>query len=91
MSRDSKARIAVVTGGTSGIGLATSRLLLERGCRVALFGQKLVNVESADQALCQDFGSERVFARDSLAAYLEREGVEYTSFATLGDLAAALA
>jgi 3-oxoacyl-[acyl-carrier protein] reductase len=63
MSRDSKARIAVVTGGTSGIGLATSRLLLERGCRVALFGQKLVNVESAAQALCQDFGSERVFAR----------------------------
>lgn len=63
MSRDSKARIAVVTGGTSGIGLATSRLLLERGCRVALFGQTLVNVESAAQALCQDFGSERVFAR----------------------------
>ena len=56
-------RIAVVTGGTSGIGLATARHLLARGCRVAVFGQKLINVESAAEALSQDFGSERVFAR----------------------------
>jgi 3-oxoacyl-[acyl-carrier protein] reductase len=63
MSRDSIARIAVVTGGTTGIGMATARHLLERGCRAAIFGQKLINVESAAEALSRDFGSERVFAR----------------------------
>jgi 3-oxoacyl-[acyl-carrier protein] reductase len=63
MSRGPTARIAVVTGGTSGIGLATARHLLERGCRVAVFGQKLINVEGAAEALSQNFGSERVFAR----------------------------
>ncbi|RVN82181.1 SDR family NAD(P)-dependent oxidoreductase, partial [Sinorhizobium meliloti] len=62
MSRDSTSTIAVVTGGTSGIGLATARHLLERGNRCAIFGQRPINVESAAEALSQDFGSERVFA-----------------------------
>lgn len=56
-------RIAVVTGGTSGIGLATARYLLECGRRVAIFGQKSANVESAVQALSRDFGAEDLFAR----------------------------
>ncbi|ASY72022.1 2-R-hydroxypropyl-CoM dehydrogenase [Sinorhizobium fredii USDA 205] len=63
MSRNATARIAVVTGGSSGIGLATARHLLQRGCRVAVFGQRRTNVESAAEALSRDFGSERVFAR----------------------------
>ncbi|APG95088.1 SDR family oxidoreductase [Sinorhizobium americanum] len=56
-------RVAVVTGGTSGIGLATARHLLERGCRVAVFGQRPVNVENAAGVLSREFGAERVFAR----------------------------
>lgn len=76
MSRASTARIAVVTGGTSGIGLATARHLLERECRVAIFGQKLINVESAAEALSQDFGSQRVFARAIDLA----EATQITSF-----------
>ncbi|ACP22516.1 3-oxoacyl-[acyl-carrier-protein] reductase (plasmid) [Sinorhizobium fredii NGR234] len=63
MTRPITTRIAVVTGGTSGIGLATARNLLERGCRVAVFGQKRINVESAAEALSRDFDSERVVAR----------------------------
>ncbi|MCG5481830.1 MAG: SDR family NAD(P)-dependent oxidoreductase, partial [Ensifer alkalisoli] len=56
-------RIAVVTGGTSGIGLATARHLLARGCRVAVFGQRPANVENAAGVFSREFGAERVFAR----------------------------
>ncbi|ODR88413.1 SDR family oxidoreductase [Sinorhizobium alkalisoli] len=56
-------RIAVVTGGTSGIGLATARHLLARGCRVAVFGQRPANVENAARVFSREFGAERVFAR----------------------------
>jgi len=61
-TRDAR-RVAVVTGGTSGIGLATARYLLARGHRVAIFGQKVASVESAFQILSSDFGSDRLFAR----------------------------
>jgi 2-hydroxycyclohexanecarboxyl-CoA dehydrogenase len=40
-------RVAVVTGAGSGIGLATSRLLAERGCRVALLD---LNAPAAERA-----------------------------------------
>ncbi|WP_018237559.1 SDR family oxidoreductase [Ensifer sp. BR816] len=63
MTSDTTQRIAVVTGGTSGIGLATARHLLKRGCRVAVFGQSPANVENAARVLSREFGTERVFAR----------------------------
>jgi NAD(P)-dependent dehydrogenase (short-subunit alcohol dehydrogenase family) len=44
-------RIAVVTGGTSGIGLATARLLLEDGARVAICGRNAERLSGAKAAL----------------------------------------
>jgi len=57
------ARVAVVTGGTTGIGLETARSLLRSGHRVAVFSQSQENVLAAAAALAQEFGSENIYAR----------------------------
>ncbi len=44
-------RYAVVTGGTSGIGLATARLLLAEGAHVAICGRDEARLAAARQAL----------------------------------------
>ena len=46
-------KTALITGGTTGIGLATARLFLAEGARVALTGQSADNLALAKQALPQ--------------------------------------
>lgn len=49
-------RVALVTGGTSGIGLAAAKLLLEQGCRTVLMGR---SAERGENAL-SELGDRRV-------------------------------
>lgn len=56
-------RVAVVTGGTTGIGFETARFLLRSGHRVAVFSHSRDHVLEAEAALAEEFGSEKIFAR----------------------------
>jgi NAD(P)-dependent dehydrogenase (short-subunit alcohol dehydrogenase family) len=53
---------AVVTGGSSGIGLASAELFLRSGASVAICGRDAARLAAADASLSQVHGSERVLA-----------------------------
>jgi len=60
---DLSGKVAVVTGGTSGIGLATVKLLLAQGADVALCGRDPSRLDSVRQELCADFPDRRILAQ----------------------------
>src|SRR4030081_1438934 len=46
-----KTKTALITGGNSGIGLATARLFVAEGARVAITGRNQATLEAAAEAL----------------------------------------
>ncbi|CAN7628175.1 3-oxoacyl-ACP reductase FabG [Pararhizobium sp. LjRoot238] len=60
---DLSQRVAVVTGGSSGIGLAAVSHLLHAGFKVGFFGQSAAHVDQAAARLSRQFDSRRFLAR----------------------------
>lgn len=55
-------KTAVVTGGSSGVGLATAAMLLEEGCRVAICARDADRLAKVESDLAKRFGAENVLA-----------------------------
>ncbi len=66
-----KDKRALITGGTSGMGLETARQFLSEGARVALTGKSPDTLESARQEL----GSEVLFIASDASDTLAQKGV----------------
>ena len=62
-SYDYKGSVAVVTGGSSGIGLETVKLLLASGAKVAFCARNESRLKDVAAVLERDFGAENVYAK----------------------------
>ena len=55
-------KVAVITGGSSGIGLAAARIFLEEGASVAICGRSAERLAGAERDLAGTHGGDRVLA-----------------------------
>lgn len=66
-------KIAVVTGGSSGIGLACVRQFLSEGCKVAFCARTKDRLLSIASDLAQEFGKDRILSH--AASVLDRDAM----------------
>jgi 3-oxoacyl-[acyl-carrier protein] reductase len=81
--RDLAGQVAFVTGGATGIGLATARALCARGATVAIFNRTQERAHAAVEELRGAGGAAHTFAAD----IADPESVEVAFTAALGQLA----
>lgn len=81
MGRHSE-KTAVITGGTSGIGLATARQLLDEGARVLVTGRSEGSVEAARKEL----GPRAVVVRSDTSKVSDVEGLAELAARELGKI-----
>ena len=62
MNLEIKGKVAVVTGGSSGIGLATVRVFLANGARAAFCGRDKQRLDKASKQLSEEFPQSEIFA-----------------------------
>jgi len=74
MKIDLTGRIAVITGGSSGIGLACAKLFLEAGANVAICGRNKEKLSSTTNVLNKSFPGNRVLSQ--LCDVLDKNQVE---------------
>jgi NAD(P)-dependent dehydrogenase (short-subunit alcohol dehydrogenase family) len=77
-----KGKIALVTGGTSGIGLATAKLFTEEGARVFVTGRRQAELDAA----VLEIGGETVGIRGDVSHLADLDDI----FARIKDVAGAL-
>lgn len=68
MMQDMAGRVAIVTGGSDGIGRATSQLLAARGAHVAVLARGMDKLEATLQAINADGGLAEIHSVDLLDA-----------------------
>ena len=64
MGTSLKGKVALITGGNSGIGRATAELFLEEGARVGVLGRTFDEVEDATEEMTQNGGEAIPLAAD---------------------------
>lgn len=85
MKCDFTGKVALITGGTSGIGLSTASILLESGAKVALIGRQ---TEKGQAALSQfaEYGDKVCFVQGDISKTGECQKVIEQTVAQLGRL-----
>jgi NAD(P)-dependent dehydrogenase (short-subunit alcohol dehydrogenase family) len=73
MNKEFEGLVAIVTGGSSGIGASTVRLLLERGAQVAVFDRDISGAEADALGIVADVGDDES-VRAAVAATIARFG-----------------
>jgi len=69
-----KNKVAVITGGNSGIGLSTAKVFIEEGAKVVIFGRNQKTLDDAVETLGRDCCSRgRYEQRRSRQAFCRRQ------------------